>query len=237
MMTTFDRFLFTQIGLDSAALTMLGTVVHSFREPGEYRGTVRSGNQPEATFYVSVDKSCAVAQVNIDLAKLTGQRPDDATCCGEHDGPRFVVHPKGYAVFHVGGGAGGYSVNVRRADENPDLKAYDTRVLQPGDIYSAVLIRPGTYSVKNMLSKGHAQLTVAYPTVGKTPFRPPPPIDVECADSFEPHAIRLLPSQGLNFHLKVPAHIKIELTKADDGPASKAPSGRSGWKKAGLQQT
>jgi hypothetical protein len=139
MLTTFDRFLFTQIGLDSASLTMLGTVVHGFREAGEYRGTVRVSDRPEATFYVSVDKSCAVAQANIDLAKLTAGNAADAGCCDERAGPRFVVHPKGYAVFHVGSGPGGYSVNVRRADEDPKLKAYDSRELQPGDIYSAVL--------------------------------------------------------------------------------------------------
>ena len=45
MNLTFDRNLFTQIGLDSASLTMLGTIVHSFPQPGEYRGVVRAANQ------------------------------------------------------------------------------------------------------------------------------------------------------------------------------------------------
>src|SRR6266545_1626719 len=113
MQNTFDRNLFTQIGLDSGAITMLGSVVHSFGEPGEFRGTVRSGAQPEATFYVSVDKNCAIAQVTIDLATLAGTAPSrgdstkDGSCCDDHGKPdekRFVVHPKGYAVFHVSGG-------------------------------------------------------------------------------------------------------------------------------------
>ena len=42
MNMTFDRNLFTQIGLDSGSLTMLGAVIHSFRKPGEYRGSVRT---------------------------------------------------------------------------------------------------------------------------------------------------------------------------------------------------
>ena len=32
--------IFTQIGLDSGALTQLGSVVHPVPEPGEYRGVV-----------------------------------------------------------------------------------------------------------------------------------------------------------------------------------------------------
>lgn len=237
MLTTFDRFLFTQIGLDSASLTMLGTVVHGFREAGEYRGTVRVSDRPEATFYVSVDKSCAVAQANIDLAKLTAGNDTDAGCCDKRAGPRFVVHPKGYAVFHVGSGPGGYSVNVRRADEDPKLKAYDSRELQPGDIYSAVLIRPGTYSVTNTLSKAQGEFTVAYPVVGKTAFRPPPPVNIECGQGFDPRAVQLQPSQGINVHVKVPARIKIELTRPDDGPGSHEPTRRSGWEKAGSRST
>ena len=237
MLTTFDRFLFTQIGLDSGALTMLGTVVHSFREAGEYRGTVRVADRPEATFYVSVDKTCAVAQVNIDLAKLISDSAGDADCCEEIAGPRFVVHPKGYAVFHVGSGPGGYSVNVRRADEDRNLKAYDSRELQPGDIFSAVFIRPGTYAIKNLLSKAEGEFTVAYPVVGKTAFRPPPPVNVECGQGFDPRSVQLHPSQGINFHVKASARIKIELTRPEDGPGPQEPTGRSGWEKVGFQST
>ncbi len=233
MARTFDRNFFTQIGLDSGALTMLGVVVHSFGEPGEYRGVVLSGDQDEATFYVSVDRNCAVAGVNIDLAGLAGTGPGPGTsdseaecCCGQDDaasggsqgGPRYVVHPKGYAVFRVSGGAGGYAVNVRKAEEDPKLKAYDTRTLQPGDIFSAILMRPGKYSVKNALGKARAEVTVAYPKVGKTAYTPPAPVVVELEDTIQPGRIKLKPMQGLNFNVHTDARIVIELEEADDGP-------------------
>jgi hypothetical protein len=244
MITTFDRFMFTQVGLDSAALTMLGTVVHTPRVAGEYRGTVRAGGLPEATFYVGVDPQCAVAQVNIDLAALmapaSGTTKAAGECgCGSGGGdtggsPRFVVHPKGYIVFHVGGGAGGFSVNLRRADENPDHKAWDTRQLQAGDIFAAVVIRPGTYAMKNLVTGAEGELTVAYPVIGKTAFKPPPPLHVDCGKTFEPRAVHLLPSQGLNVHVLEPAHLKIELLRADDGPEQRPPGTRGGWKKTGL---
>ncbi len=237
MPNTFDRFLFTQIGLDSASLTMLGSVVHGFQEPGEYRGTVRAGGLPEAAFTVSVDKQCAVAQVNIDLDQLLNPdaKTGDTACCADGSGPRFVVHPKGFVVFHVGRGRGGYAVNVRRADENPELKAYDTKQLQPGDVFAAMLIRPGTYRISNVLNQAEGELTVSYPVIGKTAFKPPPPLHLECGEGFEPKALKLYPSQGLNVHVKVPAHLKIELLRADDGPGSgdpASPTGRAGWQKA-----
>lgn len=223
----FDQHLYTQIGLDSGALTQLGAVVHAFGEPGEYRGTARRGDLPEATFQVSVDPGCAIAQVNIDLAMLV----EDDDPCGD-DTRRFTVHPQGFAVFRVSKGSGGYSVNVRRADENRAVKAYDSRRLEEGDIFAAMLLRPGRYSIANELSKARGEVTVAYPTVGKTAYRPPAALHVDCGDSIKPSAIRLKPAQGLNIHATGPARIAIELVEPDDGPKSRRRSTTRGSKAA-----
>ena len=220
--TTFDPNFFNQVGLDSGALTMLGAIVHSVADPGEYRGTVRRDDDAQATFYVSVDKSCAVAEVRIDLAKLASGEHDQSSCCPGQGGPQFVVHPKGYAVFHVSGGAGGYSVNVRRAEEDRELKAYDTRQLQSGDVFSAILLRPGKYAIRNALSEADAEVTVAYPVVGPAAYKAPPPLDARCGDDIEPRRIELQPMQGLNFRVDAPARIQVELVEPDDGPRSAA---------------
>jgi hypothetical protein len=218
MTAMFDRNLFTQIDLDSGALTMLGAIAHSFREAGEYRGTVRSGDLPNAVFYVSVDKNSAVAQVNIDLAALVDPS-EAASCCTPARDPRFVVHPNGYAVFHVSGGSGGCSVNVLKVEEDREVMAYDSRRLEPEDVFSAILFRPGRYSVRNMLSQAEARVTMAYPVLGDTAYRPPPAATAECGDTIEPEHIDLLPMQGLNFHLRVPGRIRVQLIEPDDGPA------------------
>jgi hypothetical protein len=146
----------------------------------------------------------------------------------------LLVHPKGYAVFHVSGGSGGYWVNVRRADEDPDLRAYDSRELQPGDIFSAVLLRPGRYSLRNELSAARADVTVPYPVVGKTAYTPPAPVSVEAGEAIEPRELRLHPAQGLNVHVLAPARLRIELEEPDDGPRKPPRPGRSGWKKSAL---
>ena len=237
MTWTLDPNFFNQIGLDSGALTMLGTVVHSFGEAGEYRGTVHRGDGPESTFYVSVDNDSPIAQATIDLARADADGSEHpAGCdCGCRESRGFVVHPRGYAVFHVSGGSGGYWVNVRRADENPDLPAYDSRTLHQGDIFAGVLMRPGRYALRNALSDASAEITVPYPKGGgKTAYRPPAPLDVECGKEIKPRKINLHPLQGLNVHILEPARITIELAAPDDGPADRPRQARAGWRKQTL---
>lgn len=238
MRTTFDQNLFTQIGLDSGSLTMLGSVVHTFTEAGEYRGAVHLGEQVVSVFYITADKSSPVAQVNVDLATLNGaaaQAPD--CCCPEtkEEQNHFVVNPKGYAVFHVSAGSGGYYVHLRKADENPNLKVFDSRKLEAGDIYTAVILRPGRYSVSNTLTQATGELTVPYPKIGEKAYRPPAPLKVESDDKgFHPRSMEVHPGQGVLFHLKSTSRIKIELVKPDDGPAKSAEPSRAGWNKTAL---
>lgn len=217
MPALLDQNIFTQTNLDSGALTILGSVLHTFSEPGAYRGVALRNGSAEATFALRVDPECAASQVNIDLSALANTGPSG---CGGGAGPAFAVHPKGYAVFHVGQGPGGYAVHLGIAgDEGPGPKAFDSRKLQPGDIFTATLLRPGTYRVTNALNKTHAEIVVSYPVVGKTAYKPGPAVSVECTgEGFAPKEIRLTPAQGQVFHCKAAAHLKIELVKADDGP-------------------
>jgi hypothetical protein len=238
MTFNIDPNMVNQVGLDSAALTMLGVVVHNFREPGLYRGVVRRGGDPEAAFYIHADPDSPVAQVTIDLAKLAiggldGGGAADSGCGCADDAHRYVVNPKGYAVFHVSGGAGGYNVFVRKAEDRADAAIFDSRELGAGDVFSGVILRPGTYSISNALGKAPpAKLVAAYPRIGKTAYRPPAPQSVELGErGFEPQQIELQPLQGLNVRLKTRARIRIELIKPDDGPHGGMRRPRPGWTK------
>jgi hypothetical protein len=238
MNMTFDRNLFSQIGLDSGSLTMLGAVTHSFREPGEYRGTVDTEEGGRAVFYISVDKDSPAAQVNIDLAALAQPSETGKPCGCEGSQNRFSVNPKGYAVFHVSRGTGGYHVHVRRARENAEERVFDSRQLDDGDIFSAVILRPGTYSVVNAHTEARAEIVVPYPQVGETPYRPPAPVRVQATRGhFEPRRIELQPGQGLLFECKTPSRIRIELEKPDDGPGSPQEPATRGWRKSSLRET
>jgi hypothetical protein len=208
------------VGLDSGALTLLGAVAHRFETPGEYRGTVRRGSSIERVFYLSVDKESPVAAADIDLATLAGsQTPAGDKCCPQEKEPRFSVNPRGYAVFRISGGRGGYSVNLRRADADEKTPVFNSTRLEGGAVFSARILRPGHYSVLNQLTDARAELSVAYPPEAFSGYRPPDPLRVELTErGFNPQRIALRAAQGLLFNCHAPARIAIALERADDGP-------------------
>lgn len=212
-----------QIGLDSGALTMFGAVVRQFTEPGDYRGTVRRGDSIEKVFYLSVDEDSPIAAADVDLAKLAGdgraQGDTEKDCCTQDDEVRFPVNPKGYVVFRVSGGTGGYSVNVRRADPSEKTPVFKSTTLDDGAMFSAQILRPGLYSVVNVLGKARAALTVSYPPERFSGYRPPEPLRLEVTEQgFQPEKIDVAPAQGLIFDCHAPARIVITLERPDDGP-------------------
>ena len=215
-----DPNLFTQIGLDSGSLTMFGVVVNNFDDPGEYRGTVQKEGENKGVFYISVDKESPIAQANVDLAALAGHTPHQAseTCKCNTDGNRFYVNPRGYVVFHVSGGPGGYSVHVRKAEKAKDTKIFDSRKLGKGAIFAATILRPGSYSIVNEMGRGKAEVVIPYPRRGKKPYRPPEPMRIQATEKgFSPDNIKLEPTQGLIFEIETSARIKIDLIEPDDG--------------------
>jgi hypothetical protein len=231
-----DRNYFEQIGLDSGALTLLGVIVHSMRDPGEYRGTVRRGKLPEASFYISADSNSPVAQVTIDLASLIpGVDDENDECCKEENKNRFVVNPKGYVLFRVSRGSGGYNVNIRKAAEDQKTPVYNSSQLEEGDIFSGIIVRPGRYSLTNPASRTRGEIVVSYPVIGKTAYRPPAPVNVECTgEGFKPERIELQPGQGLHCQVRVPSRLKIDLVEPDDGPGRERERFKRGFRKRSL---
>jgi len=208
--------IFTQTSIDSGSLTMLGSVLHNFSEPGIYMGTILQNNEAVSTFQLIVDKDSPATQVDIDLASLHQGKIKHS--CSD-DSKRFEVNPKGYAVFYVSRGSGGYSVVVGRLDENEKARLFfDSRELKEGDIFTATIIRPGLYTVTNIKTKSSGKIVVTYPKRGKVPFRPPRPKSIECnKDSLDPNKIEIHATQGQIYKIKTPSRIKIELIEPDDG--------------------
>ena len=233
MDVTFDRHLFTQIGLDSGALTMLGSVVHGFSEPGEYRCTVHAGPAVKAVFVIHADPDSANAQATVDLeALVSGPAPStgggEGCGCGDQAGavdaavPRFEVNPRGHVLFRVGRGPGHYYVHARRTSADKDDKGYDTRAPAVGDAFAAVVLRPGAYAVQNAVTGAKGELVVTYPDLKERRYRPEGPVRVRCdAKGFTPSSVRIGPGQGLVFEVHAPSRVSIALTKADDGPADR----------------
>jgi len=240
--TTLDPNLYTQIGLDSGALTMLGTIVHRVKEAGQYRGALHVGPEVKAVFSVSAEDDSPAAQATVDLSRLERlpAAPLSATdegCCGgeakgSSGGHRYTVNPRGYLLFHVSSGAGGYYVHLRRVDAPDGDKGYDTRTLSGGDLFTAMILRPGRYSIVNALARSRTEAVVHYPRVGEKAYVPAAPLRVECtANGLEhPGRLELGVGQGLIFHAQVPARIEIRLETPDDGPERPLKK-RSGYRK------
>jgi hypothetical protein len=220
-----NRFIFSQMNLDSGSLTVLASVAHQFSELGEYFGEVRRGNKVVGRFKIFVGEkpvasqlSSAVMQPNvkIDLKEMeltNSQQPKDEV------GNCFMLKPDGYALFLVSTGAGIYEVEIHKPDTScGGSKIFDNRELKEKDLFVATLLRPGTYSIKNTITQAEAELVVVYPEIGKTPTRSPPVRVKTTEKAIIPQKIIINPAQGLVFSFTVPSRIKIELVKPEDRP-------------------
>jgi hypothetical protein len=221
MKAGINPFIFSQINLDSASLTMLTSVVHKVSESGIYDGTIQRGSDTVGRFRVAVSDSppekCAIEsknQVNVDLKSLDLPVADHIESQLKNC---FQVRTGGYVVFHLSNGAGGYAVELRKTGtEGCGKIIFDSRKLKENDHFVATPLRPGTYSVINVETKAKAELIVAYPEVGKIP-KQPQATKVECSqNAITPEKIKINPTESLLFSFKVPSRIKIEIVKPED---------------------
>jgi hypothetical protein len=155
-------------------------------------------------------------QVQVDLKALdlsAGQQIEDKSQ------NRFRLKREGYGLFYVSTGAGGYAVQIHKAEKDGSRAAvFDSRKLKDDDLFVATVLRPGTYSITNATTDARAELTVMYPEVGRIP-RSPQPVSLECTrQSITPSKMKISPTQPLVFSFDVPSRIKIELAKPEDRP-------------------
>lgn len=220
MKTSINWPMLTQSGLDSGSLTMLGVVIHKFSESGEYIGTILRKSKDVGSFRLSVGKDCPTMQVDIDLETVV--KSTRALARRKSNG-KFAVNPDGYVVFHVSRGLGGYTVVVDRISEDSKTeRLFDSSKLMEGDMFAVTMIRPGTYSVANVYTDAQGEIVVAYPKVGKVPYRPLKPVSIKCTEKgFSPDKIKIKPAQGQVYNLKTQSRIKITLIKPDDGPSKR----------------
>ena len=221
MKPVLNPLVFSQINLDSASLTMLTSTIHKVSEAGNYDGTIMRGSDTVGLFRLTaIDvpptdcASEAKSQVNIDLKSLDLPVSDHIESLSNNC---FKVRTGGYAVFHVSGGAGGYSVELQKIGEQK-TKVFDSKKLGENDNFIATVLRPGTYNITNIDNKTKAEIIVAYPEIGKIP-KHPQAVKVECNQkAITPGKIKINPTEPLLFSFKTTSRIKIELTKPEDRP-------------------
>jgi hypothetical protein len=246
MKTKINRFIFEQIGSDSGSLNVLSSIIHKFSESGQYYGFLYKGRENIGKFGILVkdinliknskndkinherivnsDNDCQCnkkentqSEINIDLYKI------DTSILGNslHE-QEFEVVVEGYALFYISRGSGGYYLKIYKAGDKgsgggetlPPI--FDSQNLGNTDFFTATILRPGTYTVTDIISGGKANLTVLYPQIGKIPKRPEP-LKIKCTKNIMiPSDIRIHPTQSLVFSFEAKSRIKIELVKPED---------------------
>jgi hypothetical protein len=239
MNAQINHHLFAETSIDSGALSVACSVVHNFSEPGTYDCSALIGKRTESTFHIAVGDEYPAMQVTVDLATVGLKAAGEACECGggaRAGGRHFEINTKGFVVFYVSRGAGGYAVRATgklRVVDRPAV--FDSRELGQGDIFAVSLLRPGTHTLTNSTgAKG--KVVVLYPGAkkGRELYNRAKPVEVRCADKeFIPKEVEAEAAQGQIYRVetKEPSRIKIELAKADDGPKTERASQVFGWRK------
>lgn len=214
----FPYPLYTQNDLDSGALMMKCFIGHRLPDTGLHHGTVMLGERFLAGFVVEVSDTADEAQATIDLSELHGSgrgtAPNEVV-------KRFRVKTSGYLVLHVANGEGGYHVLLQNTTTNRRT-SWNSQVLESGDIFSAIPLRPGAYSLSNVAGERtiSTSLVVTYPDPRNNRKDRPRPAPVYASfhrRRFDPDTFTLRPGQGIVIATKDAARFTLTLEQPDDG--------------------
>jgi hypothetical protein len=212
MKVRVNRELFTTTSFDSGSLTVLASVLHPFKEGGEYVGEVYRDDLRVGRFHILVGENCVGRQVNIDLREQ--DRRLQRTSTGYQDCYQLQIN--GVAVFYVSKGKGGYYVTVRKLGE--EGRKYSTRMLEEDDVFAVNLMRPGEYRI--ITDPGQeGEIVVNYREPTGKPYRPGDPIEVSIeGGGIKPRRLEITPLQALIHRIQRPSRIKIDLVKPINQP-------------------
>jgi hypothetical protein len=204
MKARVNRHMLNQTGWDSGSLTPLASVMHCFKEQGEYHGLVLRGKDTVGQFDLLVDECAPDTQVDIDLDTLSQARYSK-----DSGGARFVISPRQPASFYVPRGRGGYAVMIRKPGTKRNC-IFDSRELGDGDVFTVTPIRDGHYAFSNRNSvKGEL---IVERRKGRT--FPVEAVVVETDEKgFKPNKVKAVFSQPVFFRIKTPSRISLQLEK------------------------
>jgi hypothetical protein len=192
--------LFTTSTFDSGALGVLASVVHQFQE-GRYIVDVNRDQKNVGSTNFLVESSSANMQLIIDLTAVSV--PVGTSTPVEIP----TVSPKGYVMFYVSGGVGGYSVVAR--EESGSAPVFDSTTLSAGDLFAVSLIEPATYWMVNQAGNATGEIQVTTISGETNPLNLPTQyVDVNNT-SFDPAKVTVHSAQGLVFRIKGPARVVI----------------------------
>jgi hypothetical protein len=232
MPVILNRQMFTTRVFDSGALGVLGSVIHQFSEPGLYEAVIRQKDATVTSFWFEVSDSSSNMQLDVDLATVArpsgpkGTSDDDCGCGGKSAPPARAVptvSPKGYVLFYVSQGDGGYSVRVgRHGSEKP---VFDSTTLGASDLFAVTLLAPTRYAMANRTgsAKGTIVVSTSQTTAKNLAAMSAPQVETT-RSAFSPDNLKVVSGQGLVFRILEPSRVvieQIEDPKVEDRPDGK----------------
>lgn len=204
---------FAARSFDSGSLTQMLSVVHQFERPGRYVAVVRRNGVAVGQTEFEVSDQSDELQLDIDLARVRSVTGRSGDCrCEEEPGTIDipVVSSKGYVLFTVLSGYGGFSVLVgeRGAQGKP---AFDSESLEKGDLFALTLLEPARYSLANRHGSARGEIEVSFKPEDAKRIRALDVVHVGASkDRFDPAQIAVTSTQGLVFRINDVARIVIE---------------------------
>jgi hypothetical protein len=216
-MRSFLPPLLTVIDLDSAALSGTATVLHPLSSVGTWRLTVHQAeDQPLAIvdLIVREDASAKRASLDLDAAARTAPTRQAGEPAASH-----TLRPGAYVQLH--GAEVGLFAMLRQPDTSRIV--WDSRNLQPGDLFGFLPLRPGRYSLSNTLSAASCPVTVTYPDPRTNQGSPRHRHDsvwlrARQPGGFDPPTLTVASAQAILVEPMAPSRFTFQLQEPDDGP-------------------
>lgn len=222
MTARLNRYLLDQTRHDSGALVQPDFVVHPCVVAGRHQVDVYRLGKQVTSVMLDVDAGHVDMQVSIDLAALE-QPTKKGDCCCDEKTPSYRVGLKGYALFYVGSGSGGYAVRVNPLSSQQETASFNSQQLQKSDLFGTTLLRPGKYSLVDKAAKISLPLYVEPVRPGKAPYVPPDALHFDIADLRKLKEIRMQQAQGIVIRAEKDNHIVIVLEDDANGGGNEPP--------------
>lgn len=239
MPTILDPRFLRQTQFDSASPAGTAVVVHRFEREGELQLQVHRGEEPLRRARINVRPEAGDERLAA-YAPGGPERPSAAAPAAAAVDVGKLLRPGIQPVDPTDLARGGY-LSITSSDPLPehhvvvtagDEVVLDTRCLGPQSVFAVTLIRPGRYRLANAVTGHEAAVVVTYPEVGRTRYRPPDPLEIQCgAEGFGMKAFTISPAQGIIFRLGTESRIQLELVEPDDGPAAGQPRPKASFRR------
>lgn len=221
MKPILNKPMFREVPIDSGSLSIMSSIIHLVREQGVYRGTVFRNETEVGKFDLKVidyteESQADIAppqQIDIDLTTLENLIGANGKTTS------FTLRTGGHVIFYVSKGSKEYAIEIFRLGKQKEpIKVFDSRLLGDEDLFITHVMKPGSYSVRNVMGGGQAILTVEYPEHEKL-MRNMESVLIECCNgTMDPAEIKIQPLQTLMFSCTRESRINIELKMAEDRP-------------------